>query len=57
MSAGPLTTYNGTVGVADAGGDSLTEDLNIYYSVCTQSIRFPSEPAHAICRCTADPLS
>ena len=33
MSAGPLTTYNGTVGVADNGGDSLTEDLNIYYAV------------------------
>lgn len=32
MSAGPLTVYNGTTGVADTGGDSLTEDLNIYYS-------------------------
>lgn len=35
MSAGPLETYNGTTGVADNGGDSLTEDLNIYYSVCS----------------------
>lgn len=35
MSAGPLTVYNGTTGVADTGGDSLTEDLNIYYSVRT----------------------
>lgn len=34
MSAGPLETYNGTSGVADNGGDSLTEDLNVYYSVC-----------------------
>lgn len=33
MSAGPLTTYNGTTGVADTGGDSLNDDLNIYYSV------------------------
>lgn len=33
MSAGPLETYNGTSGVANNGGDSLTEDLNIYYSV------------------------
>lgn len=32
MSAGPLTLYNGTTGAADNGGDSLTEDLNIYYS-------------------------
>lgn len=33
MSAGPLAVYNGTSGVANTGGDSLTEDLNIYYSV------------------------
>jgi len=33
MSAGPLEVYNGTAGVADPGGDSLTQDLNIYYSV------------------------
>ncbi|KAK0720222.1 ammonium transporter AmtB-like domain-containing protein [Lasiosphaeris hirsuta] len=32
MSAGVSEVYNGTAGVADAGGDSLTEDLNIYYS-------------------------
>ncbi|CAK7223576.1 ammonium transporter Amt1 [Sporothrix bragantina] len=32
MSAGPLAVYNGTAGVANNGGDSLTEDLNIYYS-------------------------
>lgn len=32
MSAGPLEVYNGTTGVADNGGDSLTEDLNVYYS-------------------------
>ncbi|KAB5550801.1 ammonium transporter AmtB-like domain-containing protein [Coniochaeta sp. 2T2.1] len=32
MSAGPLEVYNGTSGVANTGGDSLTEDLNIYYS-------------------------
>ncbi|KIH92049.1 ammonium transporter MEP2 [Sporothrix brasiliensis 5110] len=32
MSAGPLEVYNGTSGVADNGGDSLTSDLNIYYS-------------------------
>lgn len=34
MSAGPLVEYNGTSGVADEGGDSLTADLNIYYAVC-----------------------
>ncbi|ERT00625.1 ammonium transporter MEP2 [Sporothrix schenckii 1099-18] len=32
MSAGPLEVYNGTIGVADNGGDSLTSDLNVYYS-------------------------
>ncbi|KAJ9133840.1 Ammonium transporter [Pleurostoma richardsiae] len=32
MSAGPLEVYNGTTGVAATGGDSLTEDLNVYYS-------------------------
>ncbi|AEO63090.1 uncharacterized protein THITE_2107955 [Thermothielavioides terrestris NRRL 8126] len=32
MSAGPLTTYGGVSGVADDGGDSLTSDLNVYYS-------------------------
>lgn len=25
--------YNGTEGVADNGGDSLTENLNIFYEV------------------------
>lgn len=36
MSAGPLEEYTGTSGVADEGGDSLTADLNVYYSVrCT----------------------
>lgn len=33
MSAGPLTEYNGTSGVANNGGDALIEDLNVYYSV------------------------
>lgn len=33
MSAGPLTEYGGISGVADSGGDSLTEDLNVYYAV------------------------
>lgn len=33
MSAGPLTVYGGISGVADSGGDSLTEDLNVYYAV------------------------
>lgn len=33
MSAGPLTEYAGAKGFADTGGDSLTEDLNVYYSV------------------------
>jgi hypothetical protein len=37
MSAGPLTEYAGISGVADSGGDSLTEDFNIYYSVRTPS--------------------
>ncbi|KAH6641147.1 ammonium transporter AmtB-like domain-containing protein [Chaetomium tenue] len=32
MSTGPLTTYTGVAGVADPGGDSMTEDLNLYYS-------------------------
>jgi len=32
MSAGPLTTYAGVSGVADDGGNSLGEDLNLYYS-------------------------
>ncbi|KAK7735650.1 ammonium transporter Amt1 [Cytospora paraplurivora] len=32
MSAGPLTEYNGTSGVANNGGDALIEDLNVYYS-------------------------
>jgi hypothetical protein len=35
MSAGPLSEYGGVTGVADSGGDSLTEDLNVYYSVRT----------------------
>lgn len=33
MSTGPLTTYAGVTGVADPGGDSMAEDLNLYYSV------------------------
>lgn len=33
MSAGPLTEYNGTSGVADNGGNALVVDLNVYYSV------------------------
>ncbi|KAK3328111.1 ammonium transporter AmtB-like domain-containing protein [Cercophora scortea] len=32
MSAGPLTAYGGVSGIADSGGDSLTEDINVYYS-------------------------
>ncbi|KXX74050.1 Ammonium transporter 1 [Madurella mycetomatis] len=32
MSAGPLEEFTGVTGVSDPGGDSLTEDLNIYYS-------------------------
>lgn len=36
MSAGPVEVYNGTAGVANTGGDSLTGDLNIYYSVRSQ---------------------
>lgn len=35
MSSGPVEEYTGISGVADPGGDSLTEDLNIYYSVRT----------------------
>lgn len=33
MSTGPLATYDGVSGVADPGGDSMAEDLNLYYSV------------------------
>jgi Amt family ammonium transporter len=33
MSTGPVETYSGTTGVADNGGNSLTDDLNVYYSV------------------------
>jgi hypothetical protein len=33
MSAGPLSEYAGISGVADSGGDKLTEEFNIYYSV------------------------
>lgn len=33
MSAGPLSNYTGVAGVADSGGDSLTDDLNVFYSV------------------------
>ncbi|EFX00263.1 ammonium transporter mep2 [Grosmannia clavigera kw1407] len=32
MSSGPVEVYNGTVGHASNGGDSLTSDLNVYYS-------------------------
>jgi hypothetical protein len=39
MSAGPLSEYAGVTGVADSGGDSLTEDLNVYYSVRARSHR------------------
>ncbi len=35
MSAGPLTAYTGVSGVADDGGNSLTDDLNVFYSVRT----------------------
>jgi len=38
MSAGPLTEYAGASGFADTGGDSLTEDLNVYYSVSNNSL-------------------
>lgn len=31
MSAGPLETYNGTSGVANNGGDSLTEDREFLF--------------------------
>lgn len=31
MSAGPLETYNGTTGVADTGGDSLTQDREFLF--------------------------
>lgn len=51
MSAGPLETYNGTSGVANNGGDSLTEDLNIYYSVwphLTQNIPAFASPAQEL---------
>jgi hypothetical protein len=44
MSAGPLTEYAGISGVADNGGDSLTEDLNIYYSVRTPSTLYSRGP-------------
>lgn len=44
MSAGPLETYNGTTGVANNGGDSLTEDLNVYYSVWLPTISPPHGP-------------
>lgn len=33
MSSGPVEEYTGVEGVANPGGDSLTEDLNVYYSV------------------------
>jgi Amt family ammonium transporter len=36
MSAGPLTEYSGVTGVADSGGSSLIEDLNVYYGVRTR---------------------
>lgn len=37
MSSGLyVEAYNGTSGVADTGGDSLTEDLNVYYEVSFQ---------------------
>lgn len=45
MSAGPLAVYNGTSGVANTGGDSLTEDLNIYYSVRTPELLRSRPPA------------
>ncbi|KAK3366293.1 ammonium transporter AmtB-like domain-containing protein [Lasiosphaeria ovina] len=32
MSTGTPVLYEGTTGVADAGGDSLNEDLNVYYA-------------------------
>ena len=43
MSAGTPTEYAGVSGIADSGGDSLTEDLNVYYSVRTRAwLRFVS---------------
>jgi len=47
MSSGPLTVYNGTTGMADTGGDSLSEDLNIYYSVRFLLRPSPSLPARS----------
>lgn len=38
MSSGTPEAYAGEAGTANSGGDSLTENLNIYYSV-----RFPLE--------------
>lgn len=42
MSAYPVA-YNGTT---STGGDSLTEDLNIYYNVCV-SMRDSSQHLHS----------
>lgn len=33
MSAGPLETYNGTSGVANTGGDSLTQDREFLFEL------------------------
>lgn len=45
MSAGPLEEYTGISGVADEGGDSLTADLNVYYSVrCILSSHLQASP-------------
>jgi hypothetical protein len=48
MSAGPLTVYNGTSGVADDGGNSLTDDLNVYYSVCADQILSRYAPSTSV---------
>lgn len=47
MSSSPPEEYTGEAGYANSGGDSLTENLNIYYSV-----RFPLE---RVCGIGADP--
>lgn len=38
MSAGPLETYNGTSGVANNGGDSLTEDREFLLELLSFSL-------------------
>lgn len=49
MSAGPLEEYTGTSGVADEGGDSLTADLNVYYSVrCISGSLLQASPSPTV---------